>query len=161
MNPLFIRRGLQYLIGGTVAVSAFAKALDVSGFAEVLRTYQAFPDSTLFPLALIITTLELGLGVWILWGHRLHISATTAAIMNVGYAGWMVLTLLRGLHLPNCGCFGVFFARPLTWATPLEDLVFAGLCLILRYLAVSPRKKNVQLVRKAGKEEKAKIVRKV
>lgn len=142
MNPLFIRRGLQYLIGGIFAVSAFTKAFDVSGFAEVLRTYQAFPDSALFPLALTITTLELGLGVWILWGHRLHTSATTAAIMNVGYAGWMVLTLLRGLHLPNCGCFGVFLARPLTWATPLEDLVFAGLCLILRYLAGSPKKER-------------------
>jgi hypothetical protein len=157
MKPLFIRRGLQYLIGGTIAISAFAKALDVSGFAEVLRTYHAFPDSTLFPLALTITTLELCLGVWILWGHRLHISATAAAIMNTAYAGWMVFTLLRGLHIPNCGCFGVFFARPLTWSTPLEDLVFAGLCLFLRYLAGSPRKERFHW---EGKEGKTKIVKK-
>ncbi len=150
MSPLFIRGALQYLIGGTFAVSAFAKALDLSGFTEVLRTYRAFPDSTLFPFALTITTLELGLGAWILWGHRLHISATAAAITNVGYAGWMVLTLLRGLHLPNCGCFGVFFARPLTWATPLEDLVFASLCLILRYLACSPKKERFNLETAGG-----------
>lgn len=142
MSSLFIRGGLQYLIGGIFLVSAFAKALDVSGFSEVLRTYRAFPDTTLFPLALTITTLELGLGVWILWGHRLQTSATAAAIVNVGYAGWMVLTLLRGLTIPNCGCFGVFLARPVTWASPLEDLVFAGLCLILRYLAGSPRKER-------------------
>ncbi len=139
MSPLFIRRGLQYLIGGIFVVSAFAKALDFPGFTEVLRTYRAFPDNTLFPLALTITTLELGLGAWILWGHRLKTSATAAATLNAGYAGWMVLTLLRGLTIPNCGCFGVFFARPVTWVTPLEDLVFVGLCLILRYLAGSPR----------------------
>ena len=142
MNLRLICKGLQYFIGGVLVVSAFAKALDLSGFAEVLRTYRAFPDSTLLPLALTITTLELGLGIWIVWGRQLQRSATAAAIMNVGYAGWMVVTLLRGLHLPNCGCFGVFFARPLTWVTPFEDLVFAGLCFILRYLAGSQKNES-------------------
>ena len=142
MSLLLLRKGLQYIIGGILAGSAIAKSLDLSGFTEVLRTYRAFPDNTLFPLALTITTLELGLGAWILWGHRLQTSATAAAILNVGYAGWMVLTLLRGLTIPNCGCFGIFFARPVTWVTPLADLVFAGLCLILRYLADSQRKER-------------------
>ncbi len=70
MIPLLIRKGLQYLIGGIIAASGLAKALDVSGFSEVLRTYRAFPDSTLLPLALTITALELGLGIWIVWGTQ-------------------------------------------------------------------------------------------
>ena len=134
MRQTLLCRGLQYLIGGTLIASAVAKALDLPGFAEILRTYEAFPEAALFSLALTITILELILGTWILLGFRLRLGATVAAGMGVGYACWMTLTLLRGLQLPNCGCFGVFFPRPLTWVSPLEDLAFAGLCLFLRAL---------------------------
>lgn len=125
------------MIGGLISLSAIAKALDLSGFAEVLGTYQAFPGPLLFPLATVILLVELGLGGWILTGYRLRESAKIAALLNVVYACWMLLTLLRGLTLSNCGCFGVFFPRPLTWISPIEDLVFAGLCLLLCYLAPS------------------------
>lgn len=135
MNLAPIRIGLQFLIGGIIAVSAVAKGMDLPGFSQVLQTYQAFPKEAFYPLALTITIVELILGAWILWGHQLQTSATLAALMNVGYAGWMALTLLRGLRLPNCGCFGVYFPRPLTWMSPVEDLTFASLCLILSCLA--------------------------
>jgi len=32
--------------------------------------------------------------------------------------------------MPNCGCFGVFWARPLSGATLIEDLVMAGLSIL-------------------------------
>lgn len=134
MNRVHIRQGLQYCIGGIIAASAIAKGLDLPGFAQVLHTYQAFPEALLFFLALIITIVELSLGLWVLWGKQLHISATVAAVMNVGYAGWMTVTLLRGVQLANCGCFGVYFPRPLTWMSPIEDLIFVGLCFALRAL---------------------------
>ena len=139
MNRRFARKGLQYLIGGVLFLSAFAKALDISGFATVLRTYQAFPESLLLPLAVTITISEMLLGGWIVWGRKLQTSSTAAAIMNLCYAGWMWFALWRGLTLSNCGCFGVFFPRPLTWVTPVEDVIFAGLCLLLRQLAGHPK----------------------
>jgi hypothetical protein len=134
MNRVHIRQGLQYFIGGVIAASAIAKGIDLPGFARVLHTYQVFPEPLLFSLALTITLVELSLGLWILWGNQLRISVTVAAVMNVGYAGWMTVTLLRGLQLPNCGCFGVYFPRPLTWISPIEDLIFVGLCFALRAL---------------------------
>ena len=39
------------------------------------------------------------------------------------FALLMTFELLRGLELPNCGCFGVFYGRPLTWISPLEDVL--------------------------------------
>ena len=84
-----IRKGLQFLIGGLITASAIAKGMDLPGFVQVLQTYQAFPESFLFSIALIITILELSLGVWILSGHRLQTSAVAAALMNVSYAAWM------------------------------------------------------------------------
>ena len=46
-----------------------------------------------------------------------------------------VITLWRGLALANCGCFGVFLARPLTRQTVLEDVVMLGLSLLVRWQA--------------------------
>ena len=126
---------LQILVGGIVFGSALGKSLDFAGFVDVLKTYQAFSPSILWPLATIVTFGEFILGTWILSGYQLRISALIGAGMNTGYAGWMTLSLMRGLNLPNCGCFGVFFPQPLTWRSPIEDLVLVTLCVLLAKLA--------------------------
>ncbi len=130
-----LRLVLQILIGGILVGSALGKALDLAGFADVLETYQAFPQSSLYLIAFAVTIFEFFLGGWMLSGWRLQTSAITAAIMNFGYAVWMTVTLFRGLQLANCGCFGVFFPRPLTWVSPIEDLVMVALCALLAYCA--------------------------
>jgi hypothetical protein len=71
------------------------------------------------------------LGAWMLSGWRLRDSALVALGLNAGYAVWMTISLLRGLELTNCGCFGVFFPQPLRWYSPLEDLVLVGMCYAL------------------------------
>lgn len=126
---------LRLLIGSALVASAAGKALDLSGFVEVLDTYRAFPDTTLWPVALSVTGVEFLLGAWVLSGWRLRAGALAATGLNIGYAAWMALSLMRGLSLANCGCFGVFFPRPLTWSSPVEDLIAAGLCYTLSSLA--------------------------
>jgi uncharacterized membrane protein YphA (DoxX/SURF4 family) len=130
-----IRWILQFLIGGIFFLSALGKSLDIPGFIEVLKTYQAFPPSMLSPFAFSVTGIEFLLGVWILSGYRLQWSALGGALLNMLYAGWVIITLLRGLTLSNCGCFGVFFPQPLTWLTPIQDIVLVGMCLVLAYFA--------------------------
>lgn len=127
-----MRRLLQFLIGGILLASALGKSLDLPGFVEVLKTYQAFSAAMLWPLALAVTGIEWALGVWVLSGWCLRAAALAAAGLNGIYAVWMTGTLLRGLELENCGCFGVFLAQPLRWYSPIEDLVLVGLCWGLR-----------------------------
>ena len=130
-----VRWCLQLFIGGIIFASALGKSLDLSGFVAVLNTYRAFPDSTLWPLALGVTGVEFVLGAWFLSGWRLETSALVGTGLNTVYAVWMTISLLRGLELTNCGCFGVFFPQPLTWFSPVEDLVMVSLCLALRRLS--------------------------
>jgi uncharacterized membrane protein YphA (DoxX/SURF4 family) len=132
---LFLRWFLQLFIGGILLISTLGKALDLPGFAGVLKTYQAFPESALVPLAIGVTGIEAVLGIWLLSGWRLRISALAAAGLNAVYAAWLTMSLLRGLELANCGCFGVFFPQPLRWYSPLEDVVLIGMSLLLSYLA--------------------------
>ena len=122
----------RLLIGGVLLASALGKSLDMPGFVDVLVTYRLFPDWSLWLLALGIIGIEWVLAAWILVGWRLSTGALLALSLNGLYAIGLVVTLLRGLDLPNCGCYGMFFPQPLQWYSPLEDFVLAGICLVLR-----------------------------
>jgi hypothetical protein len=55
----------------------------------------------------------------------------------MGYGSALSITLFRGIALENCGCFGVYLARPLTTSSPLEDLVIVALALLLLRLSTA------------------------
>ena len=135
--PLTLHWFLRLFIGGVIFASALGKSLDLPGFVEVLATYRAFPDIVLRPLALAVTGFEFVLGAWVLSGWQLRTGALVALGLNAGYAVWMTISLLRGLELSNCGCFGVFFPQPLRWYSPLEDLVLVGMCYALARYATA------------------------
>ncbi|QPD02752.1 MAG: hypothetical protein Nkreftii_000526 [Candidatus Nitrospira kreftii] len=132
MNWAVVVRCCRLLIGGVLLASALGKSLDLQGFVDVLATYRLFPDRSLWPLALGITGIEWVLAAWILVGWQLSTGALIALSLNGLYAIGLSITLLRGLDLPNCGCYGVFFPQPLRWYSPLEDLVLVGICALLR-----------------------------
>lgn len=120
-------RILRALISGILLASALGKSLDLTGFVEVLATYRAVPVGWLWPLAWLVIGVEWVLALWLLSGWNLGIGALACTALNLGYAVWMTASLLRGLDIPNCGCFGRFFPQPLRWYSPLEDLVLVGM----------------------------------
>ena len=117
---------LRFAIGVILLASAVGKLLDIPGFARVLGAYDAFLPGALVPIAVAIPVAELALAFWLFSGRNLAASALTSAAMHALYALWSAVSVLRGLKLPNCGCFGVFLARPLGWSTVVEDLVLVG-----------------------------------
>ena len=132
----------RLLIGGVLLASALGKSLDLNGFVEVLVTYRLFPNWSLWQVALMIIGFEWILAAWILVGWLLPTGALLALILNGLYALGLIVTLVRGLDLQNCGCYGVFFPQPLRWYSPLEDLVLVGICYALR---IGARKSHVTL----------------
>ena len=132
MNWTIVTWCCRLLIGGVLLASALGKSLDLPGFVNILVTYQLLPSWSLWPVALMIIAVEWVLAVWILSGWQLPTSAFLALMLNGLYAVGLSMTLFRGLDLPNCGCYGVFFHLPLRWYSPLEDLVLVGICSVLR-----------------------------
>ncbi|HEY6929215.1 MAG TPA: MauE/DoxX family redox-associated membrane protein [Thermoanaerobaculia bacterium] len=118
---------LRVGIGLVLLATAVGKFLDVPGFARVLETYRAFPSWSLAPLAWLIPIGETALAVWLFSGLFLRGAALASLALHGLYGGWSVVSIERGLRLSNCGCFGIFLARPLTWVTVGEDLVMAAL----------------------------------
>lgn len=132
------RTAMRLLIAALLLATAAGKLLDLSGFAAVLATYRALPEESLLPLAVLIPLLEVALAAWLLTGRRLRSAALASAAMHAAYGTWAGVTLARGIAVPNCGCFGVFLARPLTWGTVLEDGVMVAASLALAALARPP-----------------------
>ncbi|HNP36067.1 MAG TPA: SRPBCC family protein [Woeseiaceae bacterium] len=154
------RRVLQFFLGGLILATGAGKALDIHGFVSVLQTYRLGLDETaLYIAAPGVSILEIALGVWILRGWQLKHVMGVAIALNTGYFLLLMSALMRGLELPNCGCFGVFFARPLRWYSPLEDLGLIALSLLLLGLATDAVRAKASIVIRAPAEKVAAIYR--
>lgn len=153
-------RVLRVCLGTLILGAGVGKALDVPGFVGVMRTYElGVAEAALWPAAAAVILFELGLGGWVLSGRRLRAAALLSAAMHFGYLVLLTDALRRGLGLENCGCFGVFLARPLTWYTPLEDAALIAASCGLFYLSGGTRRDGTTAAVKGAAEDGAKGVR--
>jgi Methylamine utilisation protein MauE len=122
-----IARAIQVCFILLLLTSALGKVLDPEGFASIVATYQLLPDGLVFVAAWAVILTEfllalwLAMGLWPQYRHTLSLASIAVLGLHWLYFDWMLIALMRGLTIPNCGCFGVYLARPLTWFTPLED----------------------------------------
>ena len=133
------------LIGGVLLIAAIGKLLDNRLFAETLAKWQLFPSWSLLPLGVVTSLSELALAVWLFSGWRLPHAAIFAVMFYLGYVVATVTTLLRGIRLADCGCFGILFPHPLNWLMAFEDMGFAALAFFLYLIATHeelPRRRN-------------------
>ena len=114
-----------------LAASGVAKLADMSGFVEVVKSYDGLPLAVTPIAAYALTLFELALAAWLATGKNARRAAEAAMALHAVYLLWSLIALARGLNIANCGCFGVYWARPLTWFTPLEDLILIALAIFL------------------------------
>ena len=127
---------LQYFIAAVLFATALGKLLDVPGFVRVLKTYRSLPQWALQPAAAGLVLVELYLAAWLAVGQALALAALGSVVLHVVFTVWSAVTLLRKIDVPNCGCFGVFFARRLTWRTVAEDVFMLAVSAALYVLAI-------------------------
>lgn len=122
------RSFLRLFLGLLFTVTGLAKLLDNRGFAQVIASYQlGLPGLILLPFGLCISLAEVWIGTNLLRARRVRLCLWGTLLFQVGYGALAAMTLGRGIALDNCGCFGVFLARPLRWTTVLEDAVLAAI----------------------------------
>lgn len=119
------------LLGLLLAATATGKALDLGGFRTVLAAYDLFPVWSLWEIALAMPVLEGAIASAMLSGRGVRWGAGASVLLHGGFAAVLTVEVIRGVPLENCGCFGVFLARPLRWTSPLEDLALVALSLII------------------------------
>jgi len=127
---------LRVLFALLLAVTGVAKLLDMPGFYDVVASYRSLPLAMVPMAAWSLAVGEIVLAAWLVWGRELRWSSLLVVLLHAMYFGWLVVALARGLQLDNCGCFGVYWARPLTWYSPLEDLALLALAIGLWRLSL-------------------------
>jgi Methylamine utilisation protein MauE len=121
-----------------LAVSSITKLDDISGFEAVVASYRSLPAVLIPSAAMLLALAELALATALVVGPmfatRLNASrawlvvpASALVALHLVYLLWLTIAYLRGLAIPNCGCFGVYWPRPLTLSSLLEDGVLVWL----------------------------------
>ena len=111
---------IRYFLGVLFMATGIGKLL-------VIATYQlAIPEDLLLLLALSIALLEFTIALNLLRGRRLQSNVLATLCLHIAYTALAVTTLLRGILIENCGCFGAFLARPLRWSSVAEDVTLTA-----------------------------------
>ena len=129
--PLWLGQLPRWFVGLVLVATGTGKALDMAGFAHVLATYALLPLWGNEFVAYTLPFIELATGLCLLTRIRLWVAAWVAVGLHIMLLGAVLITLWRGLAIANCGCFGVFWARPLTGQTIIEDMVMVGMSLLV------------------------------
>ena len=121
-------RLLAVLIGLLLLSTGVSKALELPGFIGIVGTYRVLPPLLHAPAAVALVVVELGPGSWLLSGWGLRAAGLCGVALHGAYLAWAAAALARGLEIANCGCFGVFWPRPLGLGTLAEDAALIVLC---------------------------------
>jgi uncharacterized membrane protein YphA (DoxX/SURF4 family) len=138
----WIALALRVILGGLFILAAYLKLQDSWRlFAMDIAAYEVLPTEGPW-LELVARTLpwfELALGVWLISGVWLRVSAAVSALMMVGFIGLMTLAQVKGLSI-DCGCFGP--GEKISWITMLRDGSLMGAALALAAWSYLERKKG-------------------
>lgn len=112
--PEPLRRGLglsapflRQLPGLVLLVSGYLKAVrPPEEFAAAMEAYWVLPVAVVLPLARFVPWLELLTGLALCVGYATRRAAFLAAGLHAVFIALLAQSLIRGLTLKECGCFG-------------------------------------------------------
>jgi Methylamine utilisation protein MauE len=114
-----------------LAASSIGKLADMPGFYGVIKSYALLAEGVIPVSAWALAIVELLMAIWLATAKRINVATAVVIVLHFVYLAWLAIALARGLNIPNCGCFGVYWARPLNWFTPVEDLILIGLAMVM------------------------------
>ncbi len=92
-------------------------------FAAVLETYDLLPQGMLLPFAALLPWLETLLGLSLAAGFSVRAACAGAGLMFLTFILALGSTILRGMKLDNCGCFGAGIHLSPAQAMSLDTLL--------------------------------------
>jgi len=122
-DVMFAFMGYFFLVFGALKVAR------INGFVEAYQMYDVLAKRSK-AYAYLYPFLELGFGAAYLLTWQVEIvSAVVAPIMLIGAYG-VYLRLREREEIP-CACLGTVFKVPMTWVTLGEDLLMAGMAVMI------------------------------
>jgi uncharacterized membrane protein YphA (DoxX/SURF4 family) len=102
---LWVATAARVVLGGVFAVAGALKVTDPAATVRSVRAYKLLPEWFLVPFAHALPALELAIGLLLLVGVALRLSAAFAAAFMTLFVVGISSAWARGLRI-DCGCFG-------------------------------------------------------
>lgn len=125
---------IRICLGSVFLYSGFNKLIrPIEEFQFSLEQYQAFPTWSYTFIGHVIPWSELILGAFLLLGYWRKLSAHLLSLMTLSFIMLLASTMIRGLNLTNCGCFGDAIHLTPPQAIGVDSCLLILLLLVARY----------------------------
>jgi putative oxidoreductase len=95
----------RFLIGALFIYASIYKILDPAAFAASIRNYMIIPPAWTNLIALVLPWIEVGAGLFLIFGIQTRPSALLTTGMLAVFLGAILYAYSIGLDI-DCGCFG-------------------------------------------------------
>jgi uncharacterized membrane protein YphA (DoxX/SURF4 family) len=111
-----------------IAAGALKASSAPEEFSYIIEQYQLVGSDVALVIATFMPWVELIVGYALVLGWFTRPASGLAALMFASFTFALASTKLRGIELPNCGCFGSSWHMPPS-ATMILDLLLLFCCL--------------------------------
>ncbi|WP_261575219.1 MauE/DoxX family redox-associated membrane protein [Frankia gtarii] len=95
---------LRLALGAVWLVAGLLKVNDPDGMLRSVRAFRILPEALVQPVAYSVPFLEIALGVLLIVGLAVRVTALLSALMFAVYIAAIASAAARGLRI-DCGCF--------------------------------------------------------
>jgi uncharacterized membrane protein YphA (DoxX/SURF4 family) len=132
-NPLPWR----LVVGGVLVYAGFMKAIGPSAeFAAIISAYKLLPAALVTPFSIALPYIEMWVGLFVLTGFWTRQAAVAATVLFSVFFMALASTLIRGIDLASCGCFGPDAMSPRS--TIVMDAALLALSILIYRQAIVP-----------------------
>jgi len=127
---VYVITAMRLIVGGIFLYSGWEKLMSpVENFIAVIDQYQLFPPTSIPMIAHTMPWLELFFGASLVIGYLTRLSAALLGIFLVAFICLLARSILLGLSIAECGCFGAGLTLE-----PYQALILDGVLLVFGIL---------------------------
>ena len=96
----------RVVLGGVLIFAGILKLPNIDALIWEVEQYQILPTSLAVAYGYVLSPIEIALGVFLLLGIYLRISASISTLVVLSFTIAKISALIRGLDIDICPCFG-------------------------------------------------------
>jgi putative oxidoreductase len=124
--------GARLILGGLFTVSGVIKLIEPpENFMTAIHAFRLLPPWLERPLAVTLPWVEMTSGVLLAVGLLSRVSLLVVSLQLLVFTAALASTLLRGISLDDCGCFGALGFKESNTVAFVRNLVLLALAALV------------------------------
>ena len=115
----------RVVVGGFLIFAGIIKLPNIDTLIWEIEQYQILPTSLAVAYGYVLSPIEIALGVFLLLGIYLRISASISTLVVLSFTIAKISALIRGLDIDICPCFGPAIPLLLVQSLAIDFIMLA------------------------------------